>query len=318
MAKTKILIDCDPGHDDAVAILYAARHCDLVGITTVFGNASVENTTANALAICALGGLDVPVAQGFAGPFVGGEPPFAAAAHGRTGMDGASLPAPARAPVDAHAVEFIVETARRHQGELVVAVIGAQTNVAVALRLEPRLRRWLRAITVMGGSAGVGNVQPAACINVFSDPEAAHVVFTSGVPIHWIGYELTRTVLLRGPDLARLRAGGRVARTIGDLVEFYRQSYVRIYGIDGAPMHDACAIVPFVRDDLIRHEDVHLAVELGQGIARGMTIVDRRGIRPGVELPPPRTPKPANVRMAVHAETRGVIDALVDTLLAYP
>jgi inosine-uridine nucleoside N-ribohydrolase len=318
MGKTKILIDCDPGHDDAVAILYAARHLDLVGITTVFGNASVENTTANALAICALGGLDVPVAKGFGGPFVGGEPPFAAAAHGKTGMDGADLPAPTRAPIDAHAVDFIIETARRHQGELVVAIIGAQTNVAVALRLEPRLKQWLKGITIMGGSAGVGNVQPAACINVFSDPEAAHVVFTSGVPIRWIGYELTRTVLVRGSDIARLRAGGKVARTIGDLVEFYRQSYIRIYGIDGAPMHDSCAVIPFVRDDLIRHEDVHLAVELNQGIARGMTIVDRRGIRAGIELPPPRTPKPANVRMAVDANVQGVIDTLVDTLLTYP
>jgi inosine-uridine nucleoside N-ribohydrolase len=318
MTKTKILIDCDPGHDDAVAILYAARHLDLVGITTVFGNASVENTTANALAICALGDLDVPVARGFGGPFVGGEPPFAAAAHGRTGMDGATLPAGTRAPIDAHAVDLIIDSARRHKGELVVAVIGAQTNVAVALRLEPRLKQWLKGITIMGGSAGVGNVQPAACINVFSDPEAAHVVFTSGVPIHWIGYELTRTVLVRGSDIARLRAGGKVARTIGDLVEFYRQSYIRIYGIDGAPMHDSCAVIPFVRDDLIRHEDVHLAVELNQGIARGMTIVDRRGIRAGVELPPPRTPKPPNVSMAVAADVEGVIATLVDTLLAYP
>ena len=314
---TKILIDCDPGHDDAVAILYAARHLDLVGITTVFGNSSVENTTRNALAICELGDLDVPVAKGFAGPFVGGEPPFAAAAHGKTGMDGTELPVPTRKPIDAHATEFIIETARKHQGELVLAIIGAQTNVAVALRLEPRLRRWLRAITIMGGTAGVGNVTPTACINVYSDPEAAHVVFSSGVPIHWIGYETTRNVLIRSSDIARLRAGGKVARTIGDLVEFYRQSYVRIYGIDGAPMHDSCAVIPFVRSDLIRHQPVALRVELAPGAARGMTLVDRRGIRAGVELPPPRMPLPWNVEMAADVDVRGVIDALVETLLSY-
>ncbi len=314
---TKILIDCDPGHDDAVAILYAARHLDLVGITTVFGNASVENTTRNALAICELGGLDIPVAKGFAGPFVGGEPPFAAAAHGKTGMDGTALPDPQRKPVDAHAVEFIIKTARAHQGALVLAIIGAQTNAAVALRLEPRLRHWLRAITIMGGSAGVGNVTPTACINVYSDPEAAHVVFTSGVPSHWTGSETTRKVLMRARDVARLRAGGKVARAIGDLIEFYRQSYIRIYGIDGAPMHDACAIIPFVRGDLIRHAPVALSVELAPGSARGMTLVDRRGIRPGVELPPPRTPRPANVEMAVDVDISGVVDALVETLLGY-
>jgi len=315
---TKILIDCDPGHDDAVAILTAARHLDLVGITTVFGNAPVEDTTRNALAICALGGIDVPVAQGFAGPFLGGTQPFAAAAHGRSGIDGAELPAPTRAAEQVHAVELIIETARRYQGELVLAIIGAQTNVAVALRLEPRLRHWLRAITVMGGTAGIGNVTPTACINVYSDPESAHVVFASGVDITWIGYELTRTILMRPADIARLAAGGHVARTIGALADFYRRSYVRLYGIDGAPMHDGCAILPFVRPGLIRHEPAALAVETAPGLARGMTLVDRRGIQPGLDLAPPRAPRPANVMMAVEADIQAVIDALVDTLLAYP
>jgi inosine-uridine nucleoside N-ribohydrolase len=315
---TKILVDCDPGHDDAVAILYAARHLELVAITTVFGNAPVEDTTRNALAVCALGGIDVPVARGFAGPFVGGEPPFGAAAHGRGGMDGAELPEPVRAPEPVHAVELIVETARRHREELVVAVIGAHTNLAVALRLEPRLKTWLRAITVMGGTAGPGNVTPSACINVYSDPESAQVVFSSGVPITWIGYELTRTVLMREGDIARLRGGGRVARTIGALAEFYRQSYVRIYGIDGAPMHDGCAILPYVRPGLIRHVPAALVVETGAGPARGMTLVDRRGIRPEAQLPPPRAPRAANVSMAVDVDVRAAIDAFVETMLSYP
>ena len=314
---TKILIDCDPGHDDAVAILYAAKHLDLVGITTVFGNNTVENTTRNALAICALGGLDVPVARGFAGPFLGGDPPYAVAGHGRGGLDGAELPAPDRAPLDVHAVDFIIETARHHAGELVLAIIGAHSNVAAALRLEPRLGSWLKAITVMGGSAGPGNVTPVACINVYSDPESAHVVFTSGVPITWIGYETTRTVLMRAGDIERLRAGGRVARAIGDLAAFYRGSYTRIYGVDGAPMHDACAIIPFVRPSLIRHEPAALEVSLAAGPARGMTVVDRRGVVPGVDLPPARQPKPANVAMAVEVDRRAVIDELVATLLAY-
>jgi inosine-uridine nucleoside N-ribohydrolase len=315
---TKILIDCDPGHDDAVAILTAARHLDLVGITTVFGNAPVESTTRNALAICTLGGIAAPVAQGFAGPFLGGTPPFAAAAHGRGGMDGAEMPEPDRAAEPVHAVELIIELARRHKGELVLAIIGAHTNAAVALRLEPRLKDWLRAITVMGGTAGPGNVAPTACINVYSDPESAHVVFSSGVPITWIGYELTRTVLMRSPDIARLRAGGRVARAMGDLAEFYRRSYVRIYGIDGAPMHDGCAILPFVRAGLVRHEPAALAVETAPGLARGMTLVDRRGIQPGLDLAPPRAPRPPNVMMAVEVDVPATIDAFVATLLSYP
>lgn len=311
----KILLDCDPGHDDAVAILYAARRLDLVGITTVFGNAPVEATTRNALGVCALGGIDVPVAAGFAGPFLGGTPPFGAASHGRGGMDGGTLPEPVRKPEGVHAVELIVETARRHREELVLAITGAHSNAAVALRMEPRLARWLRAITVMGGTAGPGNVAPAACINVFSDPEAAHVVFSSGARIVWAGYEFTRGVLLRADDIARLAAGGRVARCMSGFVGAYRAAYMRLYGIDGAPMHDACALVPFARPGLVRHEPANLVVETAHGHARGMTIVDRRGIRPGLDLQPPRAPRPPNVEMAVEADIRGVVDDIVAALL---
>ena len=130
MPRTKLLIDCDPGHDDAVAILYAARHCDVLGITTVHGNNSVENVTRNALSVLALAGLGIPVAAGCAGPLVGGKGQ-AADVHGKGGLEGADLPAPDRAPVGEHAVDFIIETARRHEGELVLAVIGPATNAAV-------------------------------------------------------------------------------------------------------------------------------------------------------------------------------------------
>jgi inosine-uridine nucleoside N-ribohydrolase len=123
---------------------------------------------------------------------------------------------------------------------------------------------------------------------------------------------------MRDADIARLRAGGRVARTIGDLAEFYRQSYVRIYGIDGAPMHDGCAIMPFLRPGLIRHEPAALAVETAPGLARGMTLVDRRGIRPGLDLPAPRAPRPPNVMMAVEVDVPATIATFVDTLLSYP
>jgi purine nucleosidase len=208
---TKLIIDCDPGHDDAVAILLAARHLELLGITAVFGNQRVAGSTENALRLLALAQLDVPVAKGCDEALV--EPPLdGAAMHGATGMDGADLPPPAAAPLPVHAVEFLIEQARAHQGELVLALTGAHTNVALALRLEPRLRRWLGAITIMGGSAGVGSVRPMACINVVSDPEAAHIVFASGVPIHWVGYELTRTVLMQTPTslaFARAAAGLR-------------------------------------------------------------------------------------------------------------
>src|SRR3954471_19378401 len=189
--KAKILIDCDPGHDDAVALLFAARHLDLVAVTTVHGNNSLANTTRNALAVLELAGIDVPVAAGCAEPLVQASTQRGHI-HGKTGLDGADIPAPTRRQSDRHAVDLIIESASRHRGELVVALIGPQTNFAVALRREPRLRQWVSEVTIMGGSAGFGNITPAAEFNVHCDPEAASVVFESGIPIRMVGYDITR------------------------------------------------------------------------------------------------------------------------------
>ena len=190
MARTKILIDCDPGHDDAVAILYAARHLDLVGVTTVHGNNTIENVTRNALAVLTLGGIDVPLAQGCGEPLLG-TAPRAAEAHGATGLDGAVLPEPDRAPIGVHAVDFLIEMARAHRDELVLAVIGPATNVALAIKREPRFAGWLREITMMGGSAGRGNILPTVEYNAWCDPEAAAILFGCGAPIRMVGYDVT-------------------------------------------------------------------------------------------------------------------------------
>lgn len=314
----KLLIDCDPGHDDAIAILYAARHLEMVGITTVFGNQTVEKTTLNALRVLTLAGLDIPVARGCGRPIVG-EAPLAADVHGASGLDGVDLPEANRQPVDQHAVAFIIETARRYQGELAVAITGAHTNLAMALRLEPRLSQWISQLTIMGGTTGIGNLRPQACVNILSDPEAAHIVFTSGIPIHWIGYETTRTVLLRAPEIARLQGcPGKVAQAVGGLAAYYRQRQLTVNGLDGAPMHDSCAIVPLIQGTMIRYEPVHLAVALDGGIARGMTIVDRRPLRAGIALSSITPRQPDNVMMAVEVDRDRVIDAILQAVLAYP
>src|ERR1044071_5642376 len=146
--RAKILIDCDPGHDDAVAILFAARHLDLVAVTTVHGNNSLANTTRNALAILELAGIDAPVAAGCSEPLVQ-DPGHAGHMQGKTGLDGGGIPAPTRRPIDSHAVDLIIELASRHRGELVVALIGPETNFAVALKREPRLKQWGRAVTII-------------------------------------------------------------------------------------------------------------------------------------------------------------------------
>jgi inosine-uridine nucleoside N-ribohydrolase len=313
---TRLLIDCDPGHDDAVAILFAARHLDVVGVCTVFGNQTVEKTTLNALRVLTLARLGIPVARGCGVPLLG-EAPLAPDTHGASGLDGADLPEPDRDALDLHAVEFLLRQARAHRGDLDVAIIGAHTNVALALRLEPRLAAWLRSITVMGGTAGVGNLRPQACVNILSDPEAAHIVFTSGVPIRWIGYETTRTVLLREREIGALRRGGRVARAVADIAAWYRGRQLAVNGIDGAPMHDSCAIAPLVDASFIRSERTPLAVELAQGLARGMTIVDRRPIRPDAPLQSVAAKQKPNVEMAIDVDRPRLIAAIVDAVLSY-
>ncbi len=315
MARTPILIDCDPGHDDAVAILYAARHLDLLGLTTVHGNNTLANVTRNALAILALGGIDVPVAMGCAEPLAG--PMHAVAdAHGATGLDGAEMPAPRATPIATHAVDFIIETARARQGELVLAVIGPATNIAMALKKEPRLAGWLREITVMGGSTTLGNIAPVAEFNVWCDPEAAAVLFASGARLRMVGYNVTAVTGMGEADIARLRAGGTVGRTVAGLLGFYLGRGRAAAGLSIAPMHDVCAIVPYMDDTLLTYRHVHVAVETAGTLTRGMTVCDMRGLT--AEGQASRGGRAPNTLVAVASDAPRLIAGVVETLLAYP
>jgi inosine-uridine nucleoside N-ribohydrolase len=312
--KTKVLIDCDPGHDDAVAILYAARHLDLVGVTTTHGNSTIENVTRNALAILELGGIDVPVARGCAAP-IAATKPIAPSMHGSTGLEGMALPLPVRTPIDAHAVDFMIEQARSNEHELVLAVIGPATNVAMAICKEPKFASWLREITVMGGTAGTGNVTPVAEFNIWSDPEAASVLFGCGAPIRMVGYDVTSRTGTSTNDIARLHAGGRVARGIAPALDFYLGRQAEVAGLTIAPMHDVCAIVPYVDDSLIVYRDCHIAVELSGSLTRGMTVCDLRKLtETGRRLRGACAP---NARLAVAADARRLIDGVVETLVSY-
>ena len=314
MTRTKILIDCDPGHDDAVAILYAAKHLDLVGVTTTHGNNTIENVTRNALSVLTLAGLDVKVAMGCAGP-IAGRRIHAGNAHGKTGLDGAELPAPDRDVVGQHAVDFLIDMGRQHQGELVLAVIGPATNVAMALKKEPRLASWLREITVMGGSVALGNITPVAEFNCWADPEASAVMYACGAPIRMVGYNVTSRTGTNAADIARLREGGAVARTIADLLAFYLGKQHAIFGYDIAPMHDVCAVVPYVHEDLLMYRHCNVAVELAGTLTRGMTVCDLRTLTEEGQLM--RGSGPPNALVALESDARRLIDHVVETLLSY-
>lgn len=316
MAKAKILIDCDPGHDDAVAILFAARHMDLVGVASVHGNNTVENTTRNGLAVLELGGLDVPLAKGCGEPLaqksVGVAP-----MHGKGGLDGADIPEPARKPVDQHAVDFIIDMASKHRGELILATIGAQTNLALALKREPRLRDWVREITVMGGSTTTGNYTPAAEFNIACDPEAAAAMYESGIPIRMVGLNITRRTGFDQADIDRMRASGRkVAGVIADLMAFYLGKQKVGYGLNVAPMHDVCAIIPYVHDGLIDYLHTSAHIELAGTYTRGMTVCDLRHPTGSAEKSLRNRTEP-NCLVAVDARSREIIDRVIETLLTY-
>lgn len=313
---TRVLIDCDPGHDDAMAILYAAKHLDLVAITTVHGNAPLENTTRNALSLCTLARLNVPVSAGADRPLVQ-QQLQKQTLHGKSGIDGGEMPEPDRDVTGEHAALTIIREARRAPGELVLIAVGPMTNVALALRLEPKLPDLLKGISIMGGSTTVGNVTPTAEFNLWADPEAAAAVFGCGLPVMMAGLNVTRQALISSPHVTRLRGtGGPVGKVMGDLQEFYASRSSAVYGIAGAPMHDACAVVPFIHPDLIKHRECHVHMELASAQVRGTTVCDLR-IFKSAPAAAARTQLPPNALVALEIDGAAVVDAVVDAVISY-
>lgn len=266
----RILLDCDPGHDDAFAILLAlaSPELELAGVTTVSGNQTLEKTTANALRVLELAGSDVSVAAGADRPLVR-ERYVAAYVHGETGLDGPDLPPPARAPVAQHAVEFLAE---RLEGATLVAT-GPLTNVALLQALHPELRP--ERLVLMGGAIGEGNTTPAAEFNVWADPEAAARVFRSGWDVTMVGLDVTHRALVAPEHRERLRAAGRVGRVAAELLDFYGRFHARNYPEfgGGSPLHDPVCVAHLVDDSLLELRRAFVEVDCGWEQGRGRTNV---------------------------------------------
>jgi inosine-uridine nucleoside N-ribohydrolase len=288
----------------------------LVAITTVHGNAPLAHTTRNALAICTLARLNIPVSAGADRPLI--QPQLQAqTVHGKSGIDGAELPEPDRDVTGEHAALTIIREARRSPGELVLIAVGPMTNVALALRLEPKLPELLGGLSIMGGSTGIGNVTPTAEFNLWADPEAAAAVFACGIPVMMAGLNVTRQALIREPHVARMRSsGGAVGTAMGDLQEFYASRSKTISGLGGAPMHDSCAVVPFVHPELIKHHACHVHIELASPQVRGTTVCDLRTFR-GEPSGATRRPLPANALVALEIDGEAVVDRVVEAVVSY-
>ncbi|XID90771.1 nucleoside hydrolase [Paenibacillaceae bacterium WGS1546] len=279
-SRRKLILDCDPGHDDAIAILLAGGHpaIRLLGITTVAGNADADKTAVNALKVCEVAGMhDIPVYAGASGPLVRERLP-ASAVHGESGMDGPDLPAPRKRLADGHAVDFIISALRESEGDVTLVAVGPLTNIALALRKAPDIAGRLQEIVVMGG-AFFGNKTPAAEFNIYNDPEAAKVVFECGAPLTMIGLELTHQAVATPQWLAEVaRLPGAVPGFVTDLYRFVTESYKKVYGMDGAPIHDACCVAYCIDPDMITTKRCNVVIETRGEFTSGMTVIDRGGV----------------------------------------
>lgn len=283
---TKVLLDCDTGVDDTMAILYACLHpeVELVGVGSVWGNVDVPTATRNTLHTLELVGRgDVPVAQGAAGPLAGGPAHYAYFVHGDDGQGNAGVTRPSGRPVPGTAAEQIVRLARRHPGELVLVPVGPLTNIALALALEPELPRLVRGVSLMGGVAlAPGNVSPVAEANIAHDAEAAAAVFRAPWPITMVGLDVTMRTLITPERRAVLDAGGSLGRYVSRILQFYGDFIGQDFGGWFATMHDTMAVAAAAGTLGIRLAPVvNVEVDTSGGISHGQTVCDLRGLYRG-------------------------------------
>jgi pyrimidine-specific ribonucleoside hydrolase len=275
---TPIILDCDPGHDDAIAMLLAlaSPEVNLLGVTTVAGNSTLENTTRNALKVLELSDhREVPVAAGAAGPLMR-DLVVAAEVHGKSGLDGPVLPDPVIQPAATHAVDFLGETILSFSEPVTLVAMGPLTNIALLVSRYPEALDNVSRIVSMGGAIGLGNVTPAAEFNIFVDPEAAHRVYHAGVPITMIGLDVTHQAPLDRNHAERLRRMGRSGRFVAELLDFFIGNYPRHRsGGEGAPIHDAVAVAYVIWPDLVSTIPCYVTVDTQSELCRGRTVVDR-------------------------------------------
>lgn len=278
----KIIIDTDPGQDDAVAILLAlaSPELELLGLTCVAGNVPLALTAKNARVVCELAGRpDIRV-------FAGCDAPLrrklvtAEHVHGKTGLDGIALPAPRMALQAQHAVDFLVETLRAEPADSVTLVpIGPLTNIAQALLRAPDIAPRIAEIVLMGGAYfEVGNVTPAAEFNIYVDPEAAEIVFRSGVPLTVMSLDVTHKALTTRPRIEAFRALGPIGAVVASWTDFFERFDMEKYGSEGAPLHDPCTIAWLLEPGLFSGRQVNVEIETQGALTLGMTVADWWGV----------------------------------------
>jgi purine nucleosidase len=313
MSQRKIIIDCDPGQDDAVMLLLALAcpdEFDILGITTVAGNVPLHLTERNARLVCELAGrTDVPVFAGSDKPMVR-ELVTAEDVHGCNGVDGMDIHEPGTPLQTQHAVDFIIETLLAANEKSVTLVpTGPLTNIGFAIKKQPDILPKIREIVMMGGASREGgNITPSAEFNIYVDPHAADIVLRCGRPLIIAGLDVTHQALVNQGCIDRLRAmNSRVATATRGMLEFFNRHDIEKYGSEGAPLHDPCTIAYLLQSDLFRGKSCNVEVETDSALTIGHTAVDFWGV----------SARPANATWLYHVNSDGFYDLLLDRLARY-
>ncbi len=308
--KLPIIIDTDPGCDDAVAIIVATKHplLDLKAITVTAGNHIIEKTAQNALKICSILGIDnVPVAAGMSGPMVR-EQVIADNIHGETGLGNVDFGEPSIRLDNRHAVALIIETLVESNGDITFVAIGPLTNLAMAMRLEPKIIPKIKQIVLLGGSYKLGNVTPAAEFNIYADPEAAHIVFTCGRPIVMIGLSITKRVLLKKEMATRIASiDNKTARFFANIMDFYTKTNKQIFGYDESPVYDPAAVVYLINPVIFKTKPMYVEIELKSEQSYGRTNCDFHGT----------LGRPANAEVVTDLDSEKFWEIIEDTIKMY-
>lgn len=310
MEKRKIIIDCDPGHDDAVAILMAARHpsLELLGITTVRGNQTLDKTTANALNICQWLDIDVPVCRGLDTPIVREQNEVAESIHGKSGLDGPVFPALTKKLDARHAVDFIIETVLSSKEKVTLVPTGPLSNIAMAMRKEPKILDNIEEIVLMGGCYQLGNSTPAAEFNIIVDAEAAHVVFTCGRPVVMMGLDITRKALCYPAIIERMdKNNNKASQLFCDLMKFFSKMQKQVFGWEGGPLHDPTCIAYLIDPSCITVKSMFSEIDIGGGQSHGRTNCDVFNM----------SDKPHNSKVAVDIDAEKFWDVVEECIRLY-
>lgn len=309
MTTRKIILDCDPGHDDALAIILAAARpeLDILGITTVSGNAEIEKTTLNALKICDLVSLnDVIVSKGASDPFIR-ERGTAPSIHGDSGLDGPEFPEPSRSWSDEHGADTIIRLVKESNEPVSILPTGPLTNVAIALAKAPEIKENIQEIVLMGGGT-FGNWTPTAEFNIWADPEAAKKVFDSGIPLVVMGLDITHQALATKDVIERVnQIDNKVAKIVAELLVFFASTYKEQFDFDGAPVHDVLTVAYCVAPELFEFKDVNITVETKGEHTSGTTLVDLHG----------NTGRKINSKFGMKLDVEGFWELFIDALKKY-